>query len=198
MPQDPKYIEDFKAFARSDLNFIDLVILEKELFGENDRATAVMMASITEMAIQNLLIKRLRNDLNSDERRVLFGQRGPLSTFSDKINMAYAVGAIGPLTRDDLHLIRTLRNEFAHSRKSFRFETAQVAPVCHALKTPDLEAAIMPHGFLRDATVEEWNAKINLKDPRQRYIMACHTIATKAIIGAQALSSVSTNETGLP
>jgi hypothetical protein len=199
MPKDPKFIDDFKAYARANLNFIDLPILEKELFGSNDRATAVMMASVVDMAIQNLLIKRLRSDLKPAERRDLFGERGPLGTFSAKINMAYAVGAIGPIAHADLHLIRTIRNEFAHSRRSFDFSTPETANVCAHLQIPDLPGAIMPSGFGRDfATIEEWNNAVDKNNPKQRYLMATHTIATQAIIGLQALAAVSTNETGIP
>lgn len=41
---------------------------------------------------------------------------GPLGTFSAKIDIAFAVGAISQATRTKLHTLRDIRNEFAHPK----------------------------------------------------------------------------------
>ena len=72
MAKDPDYITKLKAFTRGELVFTDLMLLEKELYGENDRATAVLLSNVVEGCLTVLVKKRLRADLNSDDRRLLF------------------------------------------------------------------------------------------------------------------------------
>lgn len=49
--------------------------------------------------------------------REIFSHNGPLETFSSKIDMAYMLALISPAVRKDLHLLRKIRNEFAHTAK---------------------------------------------------------------------------------
>ena len=156
MADDPAYIRAFKAFTRGDLTFNDLPALEAELYGgKNDRATAVILGSILETALESLLKATLRPQLNSDDKRVLFDFDGPLGTFSSKTILAFSIGVIGPISRRDLDLIRLLRNEFAHSRRHFKFSTPEVSEVCRHLQTPDQEGFYIPHGFLSAAGEHE-------------------------------------------
>jgi DNA-binding MltR family transcriptional regulator len=127
MPDEPAYIRNFKAFAKSDLTTADLPTLESEMYGTNDRATAVMLSAVAETCLEIFLRSKTRPALNSDDNRLLFDYRGPLGDFSSKIFVAFAFNMYGPETRHDLDLIRMLRNEWAHSRRSFGFATKEVA-----------------------------------------------------------------------
>jgi len=180
---DPAYVRELKAFARGPITVDDLTTLEQEMYGENDRASAVVLGSIVESNLTEYLHLRLRMDLNSDDKRRLFDYEGPLGTFAAKITMAYAIGAIGSITRSDLNLIRILRNEFAHSRRHLSFEVAQVAAVCAKLRTPDLPGAFIPFGSFSRPTGEEWASDKN--HPRTRYRSACHSISYNMIESAK-------------
>jgi hypothetical protein len=76
--------------------------------------------------------------LSADEFRDLFEERGPLSDFASKIQVGYAMGLFGPKTKQDLGLIREIRNAFAHSLALISFDTKEIADVCHMLHTHTL------------------------------------------------------------
>ena len=123
----PPVIKALRAFTRSDPTVNDretLEALEKELFNTSDRVTAVMLGALVETALEKLLASRLHHRRDR--------------TFSEKINIAHEEKIIGPITRSDLYFIRELRNEFAHSRRPFDFQTPQVVAVCNELKVPKL------------------------------------------------------------
>jgi len=80
-----------------------------------------------------------------------------------------------------LDLIRLLRNEFAHSRKPFGFDTPEVKAVCGKLKIPDLPDANIPHGFLERVPFEQLKAASDISNPRTRYISACHNLSYRLL-----------------
>jgi hypothetical protein len=188
MPDDPAYIREFKRFTRGDPTVADLEALERELYGANDRASAVMLGAFAETALERLLRTKLRPDLNSDERRPLFDSQGPLGNFSSKIAMAYAMGTIGPITRDDLDLVRLLRNGFAHTRKNLTFDMPVVTAVCARLKTPDLPGAFIPYGALRFTDKLEGESVSDLTNPRTRYRSAVHTISSRMLQSREGIT----------
>jgi hypothetical protein len=122
MARDPQYVQQFKKFARGEPAADDLPRLEAEIYGTNDRARAVMLGAVVELSLELFLKNKRRPSLNAGDTREMFEYTGPLGTFASKILIGYAFNWYGPETREDLTLIRTLRNEFAHSRKSFDFE----------------------------------------------------------------------------
>jgi hypothetical protein len=185
MAGDPAYIRNLKTFARGDLTIDDLPALEAELYGANDRASAVMLGALVENSLTTFMARQLRLDLSKDEKRRLFDYEGPLSNFASKIMLTYALGLIGPITRDDLNLIRLLRNEFAHARKPFGFETTVVAAVCKHLKTPDL-----PHSIIRFGLPSLGKPVDDITHPRTRYRSACHTISSSLLKNASVLYRV--------
>jgi hypothetical protein len=186
MSREPAYIRDFKEFTRGDLTFMDLPILELEMYGQkNDRATAVILGSIVESSLVHLLKGILRPDLNSDARRILFDYEGPIGTFSAKTALAFALGLIGPISKHDLDLIRLLRNEFAHSRRSFSFETKVAANVCLQLQTPNTPDFYIPHGYLSAAAEHGMTRADDPTFPRTRYIATCHALAYRILQRAE-------------
>jgi hypothetical protein len=181
MTADPAYIREFKAFAREDLTYHDLPSVEAELYGANDRARGVLLAAVTENALTIFVRHALRETLNSDDSRLLFDLNGPLGSFSAKILVSYAFKLFGPDTRHDLDLVRLLRNQYAHSRKSFTFEMAPVAKVCAHFRAPEAPGSFIPFGYLKSVMDEELPAAQDKKHPRTRYIMTCHTIADRLL-----------------
>ena len=147
MPSDPAYIRNVRRFAQDSPTAADLPQLEAELYGSSDRASAVMLASITEAALEVFLRSKVRLSFNAGDMRLLFDFSGILGSFGAKITAAYAFNWFGPETRHDLDLIRVMRNEFAHSRKSFGFTDDPVAAVCKQLKSPDWGCAVTRRRF---------------------------------------------------
>lgn len=59
-------------------------------------------------------------------RKRLFDGYGPMSSFSGKIDMAYALQIITKKAYDELTTIRRLRNKFAHSIALVSFDSDEI------------------------------------------------------------------------
>jgi DNA-binding MltR family transcriptional regulator len=94
------------------------------LRGESDRAAAVLGPAYVDAALERLFRARLTEGASDD----LFKYGGPLGDFSGRIEMAYALGWIPTSLRVDLHIMRRIRNDFAHAsdhRLSFESDSVQ-------------------------------------------------------------------------
>jgi hypothetical protein len=85
-------------------------LFNKEIVDE--RAIAILGGTFLEMALEHIL----RAYLPDGEKEVngLFEQNGPMATFSNKISLCFCLGLIDEVIKDDLTLVRKIRNKFAH------------------------------------------------------------------------------------
>jgi mannitol operon repressor len=91
---------------------------------ESDRAAAVLGAATVDALLSELLVRAMK----PDSSKKLFESNGAFATFSAKIEAAYAFGLIGTLEYRDLHLVRKIRNDFAHAfNHELSFETEAIA-----------------------------------------------------------------------
>ncbi len=177
MAEEPAYIKNLRAITRAEPTITNLEALESELyFSGSDRATAVMFGSFVEANLERFLASRMRSDLNSKDRKMLFEYEGAVGTFSSKIVMAYALKLIGPATRFDLDLIRQLRNEFAHSRMTFGFMTPEIKAVCDQFKIVDMPQSNIPFSYLNKIPHEDLDGASDKSHPKTRFITTCHSI----------------------
>lgn len=80
---------------------------------ESDRGAVLIAASMLDVALENLLKKKL---VDSEKRSdPIFENNGSLGTFSSKIEMSYRLGLISKQQKLMFNTFRQLRNEFAHS-----------------------------------------------------------------------------------
>lgn len=87
-----------------------------ELKAESDRATVILSAAKIDAQLYLLLNKCLKpSSQNTDD---LLDGDNPLSTFSSKINISFRLGLINAHFAKSLHLIRKIRNSFAHEFRS--------------------------------------------------------------------------------
>ena len=89
-----------------------MLALIEEMNGESDRAVAIVGAAWVEEGLTAAIAVFLRPHAAATKR--LFGNAGPLATFSAKIDLACLLNIISDAIRSDLHAIREIRNEFAH------------------------------------------------------------------------------------
>lgn len=83
-----------------------------EFKSESDRAAVILGASQLDLLLYQLLEGFLHpNPSGKDE---LLEGDGPLSTFSARINICYRLGLIDAEFSRALHLVRRIRNSFAH------------------------------------------------------------------------------------
>lgn len=96
-----------------------------EIEKESDRAVAVIAAALFDEVLLNLIKVRLvPNSSSSDE--LFDGPNAPFSTLSSKISGAYRVGSISRKMARDIHIIRKIRNQFAHNLTGCTFEDGAV------------------------------------------------------------------------
>jgi DNA-binding MltR family transcriptional regulator len=84
----------------------------KDLRAESDRAAVILGASNLEQLLYQILQKYLLPYASAGDD--LFDGDGPLSSFRVKIDLSYRLGLIDDACSRSLHLIRKIRNDFAH------------------------------------------------------------------------------------
>ena len=100
-------------------------ILRTEFESESDRAAVILTASLLDNALYSLL-KNHFVPLPSNTDSLFDSANSPLSTFSAKIDISHRIGLISSKFCRDLHLIRRIRNEFAHNIHGCTFENSTV------------------------------------------------------------------------
>jgi hypothetical protein len=125
--------------------------------------------------------------MDPERLKAIFGSDGILSSLSAKIKMAYAMSLIGPVTRHDLDLIRYIRNEFAHSKIHFDFETPEVKPCCDALTIMDRKdksatgAIIVYAGDEKGDCTRVETIIHDVEDPKNRFMLTCNSLAHRML-----------------
>ncbi|MDQ5955092.1 MAG: hypothetical protein QG621_95 [Patescibacteria group bacterium] len=102
-----------------------MVFLQKEFANETDRGAVLVTASLLENTLTNLL-KKFFTPSCSSEDELIDVPNAPLSNFSAKIKICERLGIISPRLGRDLHLIRKIRNEFAHNIHGSSLESGRI------------------------------------------------------------------------
>jgi len=115
-PPKPEPIEQHHEVAR--------MLLEQQ---ESDRGCVIFCAAMLEDELESLLRANCLKAANVVKKVVdpLFQGYAPLSTFSAKIQVSYALGLIPEHVYKPLNLIRKLRNDFAHEKSAVSFQSAK-------------------------------------------------------------------------
>lgn len=95
-----------------------------------ERGVALGAAALLERPLENILRAYFIGKKTADN---LLKPLRPLATFSARIQTAFALGIISKRERDNLNLIRDIRNEFAHS-EDVSFQTPAIRTNCMNLK----------------------------------------------------------------
>ncbi len=139
-------------------NFAVLTELEEQ----SDRGAAILGAAyladrlrdiLTDALLDSGLAFSFKGSLNEDR---IF--QGPLLSFGAKIDMAAAMGFLGPHSYQDCHLVRRIRNDFMHIAVPTGFDDAKVRDKC---------------GELWTAKNVHWRDQKAPDTPRERYL---HTV----------------------
>jgi len=104
---------------------------------ETNRGLALVMAAYFDDLLDDLLRRSFID--NSGVADKLLGADRPLSSFSAKIELAYALGFITTPLYKQLHQIREIRNHFAHAGEARDFNDTGIRDRCdtlHSLATP--------------------------------------------------------------
>ncbi|MEZ5064312.1 MAG: hypothetical protein R3B81_06225 [bacterium] len=135
----------------------------EDFSSESDRAAVILGASRLDLGLRNLLQHVLLP--NPSGRDELLDGEGPLSTFSARIHAAYRLGLITPEFARSLHLVRRIRNEFAHETASSSLDSGAHRDRVRELARPFIHqpgyVAYRDRGFSEfDAAAREFRALV--------------------------------------
>jgi hypothetical protein len=96
-----------------------------ELGQRSQAATVLLLVSQLEDALERRISAPMEN-LSNTMHESLFQGYGPFASLSAKIDVSYAMGYIDNNQRLDFHVMRKVRNHFAHPKGPVHFETESV------------------------------------------------------------------------
>ena len=99
--------------------------LYKEFDKESDRAAVILVASLIDECLAALL-KMYLVPIAQSKDSLFDSATAPLSTFSAKIDLSHRVGLLSANLCRDIHLIRKIRNSFAHDIYGCTFQNGSV------------------------------------------------------------------------
>lgn len=161
------------------LNPEHLSVIE-EIKRQSDRAAAILAVSFLEDRLATLLQAWLVDDPKTV--RKMFSGSGPLATFSAKIDMCFLLGIIEKGRHRELHLVRNIRNKFAHGLEALTFETPGIRDQCESFSPPVFSEPpyIDPVALekIKETDIDRWMlewvsaASSGPDTPRERYLIA--------------------------
>lgn len=102
----------------------------------DDRAVAIIATAFLDDRLRDVLIHYLHT--TKDLQDSFFEGTGPLAAFSARINMGFMLGLYSKTFCEHLHIMRSVRNLFAHSRDPLDFNSEKVSAKLTNLKFLDL------------------------------------------------------------
>jgi hypothetical protein len=112
-----------------------------ELHDKEDLHIAIVGTAIAEAHLETLITKKLKTKNHQLIAR-LFLNRGPLSDFDSKITVAEAFGLITPPLAGELHMMKAVRNAFAHAKVPLTFDHELIAREVSEAKGSQVDARI--------------------------------------------------------
>lgn len=125
----------------------------------SDRDAAILGGAILEELLNRLLSKKLVQSAIFND--AIDNSNGSLSTFSNKIQISYLIGAISKRMYDDLNKIRKIRNMFAHHIVGCSFDNNAIQSIVDSLS------------FAKLPLFDEWLPAASVKE---RFLMHCTLI----------------------
>jgi len=130
---------------------------------ESPRTTAIVLGAELDLALRDILESYfLPPNSVSQKYGSLFGPDEAAGSFSARIEVAYRAGLIPDWCQAELHVIRKVRNEFAHQATGFSFTDSPVRELIGQLRLP--KRILEKHAHLWDETAA--------KDPKEMLIFS--------------------------
>jgi len=98
---------------------------DKSIRTESTRAKVVLSVCYLDELLRQLVEMLLKPAAENDDS-LLDGPEAPLSSVSAKIDLGWRMGAIPDDTRTSLHLVRKIRNRFAHRLATCDFDDPKI------------------------------------------------------------------------
>ena len=162
----------------------------EEIERQNHRAAGVLAGAMVEEVLQFALMCHMVFQSKTDLEK-LFEYPEPLSSFDAKIRMGYALGLYGRIIRNDLDVIRRVRNAFAHAKKPITFTTPKIAKEVAKLRY----TKEMPNQLV--SLTEHWSRRYD-SEQRTSYAVTARIISHKLFVICLPLGKRAERLTDLP
>ncbi|MGD0634227.1 MAG: hypothetical protein ABSA13_08120 [Beijerinckiaceae bacterium] len=155
-------------------------------FDSPDWPTVIMIGSFLELVLERAISTQFRPDqpLNTERRAELFDGYGPFASFSSKISVTYALGLLAKESRDDLNIIKRIRNDAAHRIDHFSFDNLDTKQKCNSLTlTKRSETGEIPLSN-KDKTLifQERLDSLGANSPRAKFIISFTNILADVVM----------------
>jgi len=135
---------------------------------DEPRTSVILAATLVEDLLRSLLVAHMAKGADKkDGPKDLFGPMKPLSTFSAKIRLGYAMKLYGDRTFHDLDLLREVRNAFAHGKLSIDFSTPGIKWAIDSFLCHDRQKDNPQKRFYTVTTILLSHLMLRRKDPQQ-------------------------------
>ena len=143
----------------------DMFTLDKAKTDYDDPSAVIIAASFVESSLGRALAAKLPYHSREIEKKVF--KSGALSNFYNRIWVARTLDLFGPKTLTNLHLIREIRNDFAHWEEKTDFNTTKIKTKCDRITLVTRATEIIYAGLF--ITEDEWPPRM----PRDKYVLSC-------------------------
>jgi DNA-binding MltR family transcriptional regulator len=126
-----------------------VIEFRESLTPETDRGCGVAAPAFIDEELKFLLQSVLADDDKLIEQA--FSQSGPLASFSARIDFGFLMGLLSRVAWRDLHIIRKVRNDFAHSAKPLSFDDDAIRSRCSELSHSGREKSASPRQHFTSA-----------------------------------------------
>jgi len=108
----------------------------QHLDDESERGMILIYATALEVQLANLLWQSFEQSKHAEKTAIkpLFASMAPLSSFSAKIKMSYALNLITKTQFNNLERIRAIRNIAAHEQQPTTFQSEKINKICEKLE----------------------------------------------------------------
>lgn len=95
---------------------------------ESDRGAVLVGAALLDSRLERILRSHFIQGKHAND--LLDGANAPLGTFSSRIKCCFSLGLMTAHERQELEIIRSIRNLFAHQEHGLNFEDTRVKGLC--------------------------------------------------------------------
>lgn len=134
-------------------------------------ATAILGTTVIERELEPMLRRRLKHQ-DQENWNKLTDDTGPLSTFDRKISMGYSLGLFDQVLRDNMHIVRRVRNAFAHAKVLMEFDQESIVKELDRIQLPSKK-----HSKL----YKDLNFCKKVPDPKLKFVGLCFVVANELL-----------------
>ena len=125
--------------SKKNSKYAYLANLLTESLEETDRAAVILLGAEIDELLRKILQKRILIQDNNDKSPDVLSSMGALSSFSARIQVVYRLGLLDSLVAHDLHIIRKIRNLFAHRTHGLSFMSDEPRKLVQKFKIANFE-----------------------------------------------------------